>query len=96
MIIGNKDYRTPDVPDVSFAHRDADAIKRYVTGTLGFRARNIIDLRDATLAEIERAFGNEPGNVSPDRSLARISGGIVRLTGLALAIGSGQESHAAS
>ena len=59
VIVGNKDYRTPDVPDVSFAHRDADAIKRYVTGTLGFRERNVIDLRDATQAQIERAFGNE-------------------------------------
>ena len=59
VIIGNKGYRAPDVPDVSFAHRDADAIKRYVTRTLGFRERNVIDLRDATLAKIERAFGNE-------------------------------------
>ena len=59
VIIGNKDYRTPDVPDVSFAHRDAKAIKRYVIGTLGFRERNVIDLRDATQTEIERAFGNE-------------------------------------
>ena len=59
VIIGNKAYTHPDVPQVSFAHRDADAIKRYVIETLGFRERNVIDLRDATQAEIEGVFGNE-------------------------------------
>lgn len=34
-------------------------IKRYVIETLGFRERNIIDLRDATQPEIEGVFGNE-------------------------------------
>ena len=59
VIIGNKGYRNADVPQVSFAHNDADAIRRYVTGVLGFRERNIIDLRDATQTEIEATFGNE-------------------------------------
>lgn len=59
VIIGNKNYTHPDVPEVSFAHRDADAIKRYVIETLGFRERNIIDLRDATQSETEGVFGNE-------------------------------------
>jgi hypothetical protein len=57
VIIGNKDYKHRDVPEVSFAHRDADAFKRYVTGVLGYRAGNIIDLRNATKAELESAFG---------------------------------------
>ena len=30
VIIGNKSYSHTDVPEVSFAHNDADAIKRYV------------------------------------------------------------------
>ena len=59
VIIGNKTYSHPDVPEVSFAHNDADAIKRYVIETLGFRERNVIDLRDATVAEMEGVFGNE-------------------------------------
>ena len=59
VIIGNKVYQHNDVPEVSFAHRDADAIKRYVIEILGFRERNVIDLRDATQAQIEGAFGNE-------------------------------------
>lgn len=58
VIIGNKTYENRDVPEVSFAHNDADAIRRYVTDILGFRERNVIDLRDATQAEIEGAFGN--------------------------------------
>ena len=59
VIIGNKSYSHTDVPEVSFAHNDADAIKRYVIETLGFRERNVIDLRDATVAELEGVFGNE-------------------------------------
>ena len=48
VIVGNKDYRHPDIPAVSFAHRDADAFKRYAVDVLGFDLKNIIDLRDAT------------------------------------------------
>ena len=59
VIIGNKSYSHTDVPEVSFAHNDADAIKRYVIEVLGYRERNVIDLRDATQAEIEGVFGNE-------------------------------------
>ena len=52
VIIGNKDYQNERVPDVAFAHRDADAIKRYVIDVLGYREANIIDLRDATQAQM--------------------------------------------
>ena len=48
VIIGNRAYQHHDVPEVNFAHRDADAIKSYVIDILGYRERNIIDLRDAT------------------------------------------------
>ena len=57
VIIGNKTYRGK-TPQVDFAHNDADAMKRYVLEVLGFRAGNIIDLRDATKAELEATFGN--------------------------------------
>ena len=59
VIIGNKTYVHGDVPEVSFAHNDAVAIKRYVIDVLGFRERNIIELTDATQADIESTFGNE-------------------------------------
>ena len=47
MIVGNKDYEHRDIPDVSFAHRDADAFRRYAVDVLGYDPENIIDLRDA-------------------------------------------------
>jgi formylglycine-generating enzyme required for sulfatase activity/TPR repeat protein len=58
VIIGNKDY-AGSVPDVDFAHNDAEAMKRFVIEVLGFREGNIIDLRDATQAQLFSAFGNE-------------------------------------
>jgi len=57
VIIGNKDY-VGSVPDVDFAHNDAEAMKRFVVEVLGFREGNIIDLRDATQAQVLFTFGN--------------------------------------
>ena len=57
VIIGNKDY-TSRIPAVEFTHRDADAFKVFVTDLLGYPPENIIDLRDATKAQLETAFGN--------------------------------------
>ena len=57
VIIGNKDY-TSSIPTVEFAHRDADAFKVFATDVLGYLPDNIIDLRDATKAQLESAFGN--------------------------------------
>jgi hypothetical protein len=45
------------VPDVNFAHNDAEAMKRFVIDVLGFREGNIIDLRDATKGRLETLFG---------------------------------------
>ena len=59
VIVGNRGYKHPDVYDVSFAHRDADAFRRYVVDVLGFDPENILDLRDASQAKMEAAFGNE-------------------------------------
>jgi hypothetical protein len=61
VIIGNRDYAAP-VPDVDFAHNDAEAMKRFLVDRLGFRAGNILDLRDATQAQLASAFGNERGH----------------------------------
>ena len=58
VIIGNQTYQHQDVPRVDFAHNDADAIKRFVIDILGYREGNIIDLRDATQAQLTSTFGN--------------------------------------
>ena len=57
VIIGNRDYGHRDVPEVTFAHRDADAFRRYVIDVLGYDPENIIDLRDATRGELFDVFG---------------------------------------
>ena len=57
VIIGNRDYK--DIPDVDFAVNDADAFKRFVVDVLGYDTDNIIDLRNATKAQLEAAFGND-------------------------------------
>ena len=59
MVIGNRTYANDRVPEVAYAHRDADAFRQYVVGMLGFDPDNIIDLRDATQAAMETTFGNE-------------------------------------
>ena len=59
VIIGNRTYRSERVPEVAYAHRDAAAFRGYVLEVLGFDPGNVIDLRDATQAEMEAAFGNE-------------------------------------
>ena len=57
VIVGNKEYSDDRVPEVSYAHNDAEAFKRFVTEKLGFDADNVIDLRDATKSQLETAFG---------------------------------------
>ena len=62
VIIGNKAYQDDRVPDVDYAHNDADAFYKFVVGPLGFSSDNVVDLRDATKARMESAFGTK-GNV---------------------------------
>ena len=57
VIIGNADYEHRDVPDVTFAHRDADAFRGYVVEVLGYAPENVVDLRDATRRELFDALG---------------------------------------
>ncbi len=67
-IVGNGDYAHDDVPDVAYAHRDADAFYRYVVDVLGFDPDNVIYERDATLTVMNRVFGNERGHEESDLS----------------------------
>ncbi len=57
VIIGNGDYEHRDVPDVKYAHRDAEAFKRYVLEVLGFDPNNVIDVRDATRRRLFDVLG---------------------------------------
>ena len=57
VIIGNRTYQGR-VPAVDYAHNDADAMKRFVIERLGYRVGNVIDLRDATQADLSSVFGS--------------------------------------
>jgi hypothetical protein len=57
VIIGNKKYGAR-LPQVDFAHNDAEAMKRFVVEILGINERNVIDMRDVTRADMEAVFGN--------------------------------------
>jgi hypothetical protein len=58
VIIGNKIY-DGSIPEVSYAHNDADAMRRFIIEGLGYRAGNVIDLRDATFNQLVNVFGNK-------------------------------------
>ena len=58
VIIGNRDYQGR-IPRVDYADRDREAVKRYVLDVLGYDPDNIIDLVNATKAQMEATFGNE-------------------------------------
>ena len=57
VIVGNQSY-AGDIPAVDFAHRDAEAFRRYVVDVLGFDPENVIDLRDVTQAKMWSTFGS--------------------------------------
>ena len=61
VIIGNKAYQDDRVPDVDYAHNDADAFYKFVVGPLGFSSDNVVDLRDATKA----SHGSRPSASFP-------------------------------
>ena len=58
VIVGNGKYANERVPEVVYAHRDAEAFKRYVLDVLGFDPDRVFDLRDATQAELFTWFGD--------------------------------------
>ena len=57
VIIGNANYEHGDIPDVQFAHRDAQAFRRYVLDVLRYSPDNVLDLRDATRRQLDEALG---------------------------------------
>ena len=59
VIIGNRDYTTPGVPDVAYAENDALIVKQYLINTLGYSEENIHYHVNATKGVFEEVFGNE-------------------------------------
>ena len=61
LIIGNRNYQRmgKEVPDVDYAHNDADAVYQFVTRGLGYRKENIILFKDASQADLIGALGSE-------------------------------------
>ena len=57
VIIGNRAYG-PDIPEVAYAHNDAEAMKRFAIERLHYSPDNVIDLRDVTQAQLQATFGN--------------------------------------
>ncbi|KXX69939.1 DUF6175 family protein [Flammeovirga sp. SJP92] len=57
VIIGNRDYKNNDVPEVKFARNDAKVMKSYLKNGLGFKEGNIIYVEDATQADFNAIFG---------------------------------------
>ena len=60
VIIGNRDY-AGGVGEVAYAHRDAEAFRRYVVDVLGFDPRYVRVLNDASLGDMRSELGT-PGH----------------------------------
>ncbi len=56
LLIANRDYMDPDIPAVTYAHRDAEFVKQYLVRTLGYREGNIFLYRDATQSNFRTAL----------------------------------------
>lgn len=67
VIIGNRNYQSPQIPKVEYAERDAQAIKNYVIDVLGYSPDNIIYIENATQAQMLGVFGSAS---DPDGKLA--------------------------
>jgi hypothetical protein len=67
VVVGNHDYQG-DLPDNPDGTADADAVMALLIDQLGYKQENIIDLRDATLADLERVFGSDN---NPEGELAK-------------------------
>lgn len=59
VIVGNETYKAEAIPANANGNADADAVRTLLVEQLGFRDANIIDLRNATRADLERVFGGD-------------------------------------
>jgi len=60
VIIGNSTY--DNLPEARTARNDAGAVYFFLTEHMGFRQDQVIDLRNAARADLERVFGPVPGS----------------------------------
>ena len=58
VVIGNKDYTNPGVPEIAYAENDALIVKQYLIKTLGYSEENIHYHVNATKGVFEEIFGN--------------------------------------
>jgi hypothetical protein len=58
VVVGNHNYHG-DLPLNADGNADANAIMALLIDQLGYKQENILDLRDATLADFERVFGSD-------------------------------------
>jgi hypothetical protein len=61
VIIGNADYQKlgADIPDVATAYADMASIRQWLIDAKGIRDGNIIQLKDATAAQMTGVFGSD-------------------------------------
>jgi hypothetical protein len=61
VIIGNRLYKQEGkgIPNVEYAHRDAELMKRYLIEVFGYDEGNILMLKDATYSDMASVFGTE-------------------------------------
>lgn len=66
VVIGNADYQQPTVPDVDYAGRDADVVRKYLIQTFGFSPENIIFQQNASFNVFQDIFGSTdvPGQLA--------------------------------
>jgi len=59
VIIGNKEYENPDMPNVDYAIEDAKTMRRYLVDMLGYQEENILCVENAKKADFETYFGTK-------------------------------------
>lgn len=59
VVIGNRNYGVAGTPDVDYALRDAAVMREYLVKTLGYDAKNILYVENATYAGFAQLFGRE-------------------------------------
>lgn len=59
ILIGNRKYKNPGIPEVKYAGVDAEVMKRYLIETFGYDKKNIIVLNNATYLDFRQLFGDD-------------------------------------
>lgn len=57
VVIGNRNYDHKDIPEVTYASNDAQAMRIFLKDTLGYQDGNIIFMTDTIKPDLEMIFG---------------------------------------